>query len=159
MLVLGPNFIVGGLPGVTHEPLRQGAPTGPVTASAHAGDVSRLLTVHGLDEMTGTVASEDCCLRLAESAAVGVLPLKAVWGTTRSTQGRLGNDSTARAETPRFEAARTGIDEATARCSTVTSSPPGWPSRLPSTARPEASTNPETVNCTGLLNVMRPRGV
>jgi len=35
-----------------------------VTASVHAGDGSRLLTVHGLDEMTGTVASEDCCLRL-----------------------------------------------------------------------------------------------
>jgi len=53
-------LIVGGLPGVTYEPHRQGSQPGAVTASVHAaGDGSRLLTVHGLDEMTGTVKMED----------------------------------------------------------------------------------------------------
>src|SRR5262245_1331716 len=59
----------------------------------------------------------------------------------------------------RREVTRARLDEPTPRGSTTTRAPPGWPSRLPSTARPEASTSPETVSCTGLLKVKRPRGL
>ncbi len=53
-------LLVAGLPSVAYDPHHVSSKPGAVTASVHAaGDGSRLLTVHGLDEMTATVKTED----------------------------------------------------------------------------------------------------
>ena len=53
-------LLVAGLPSVAYDPHHVSSKPGAVTAAVHAaGDGSRLLTVHGLHEMTATVKTED----------------------------------------------------------------------------------------------------